>query len=258
MLLDFLKNLLVYLLYPQSEYTVVNTSVYAIEVVIIAYAIFLILRKIKIHVDKNLAISVFPFVVLGSSLRVLVDMNVLKTDIFAAPFSYISVAFITVAVLSIAALLQRKFKIPYFKTVAFIGTLLALFPLLIVITGIVNLYGAFLVAIFVLPWFILLKISKWSLENKIVSFIHIFDATTTFVSIKYFSYSELHVLPNLIIASFTPFSFVLLKVFAVCTILILIDRYCKEREFKNYLKLIIAVLGMATGTRDFFRMLALA
>jgi uncharacterized membrane protein len=121
----------------------------------------------------------------------------------------------------------------------------------------VNLYGAMLVFIFVLPWAVLLKISKWSLENKIVSLIHIFDATTTFVAINYFGYYEMHVLPTFLMGIFGPFSFVLLKAFVVTAILILIDKYCKDKKFKNYLKLIMAILGAATGSRDFLRMLAL-
>jgi len=257
MWMDFLKNILTYLFYPQPEYTVANTLVYVVEVIAIAYLIFLFLRKLKIRIDKNLAICVAPFIVLGSSLRVLVDAQILQAEIFAAPFSYISIALATLIVLAIAMFLQKKYKIPYFKTVAAIGILAAIIPLLIIFSMIANPYAIVLVFVFILPWVIVLKLLKWSLENKIILFIHILDATTTFVGINYFGYYEMHVLPILLMGIFGSLSFIFVKAFAISAILVLIDKYGDNKEFKNYLKLIIGILGSATLIRDFLRMLIL-
>lgn len=255
--IDLLKTVLTYLLYPQSEYTTINTAVYAVETIVIAYLIFIFLKKMKIHIDKNLAVCVAPFIILGSSLRVLVDAKILQTELFAAPFSYISIAAVALIVLAFATFLQRKYKIPYFKTVANIGLLTVMIPLFIIVTKIVNLNVIFLVFAFILPWAIFLKIIKWKLENKLVSFIHILDATTTFVGVNYFGYYEMHVVPTFLMEILSPFSFILIKAFIISAILIVIDRYSEDKEFGNYLKLIIGILGSATLIRDFLRLLLL-
>jgi uncharacterized membrane protein len=79
-----------------------------------------------------------------------------------------------------------------------------------------------------------------------------FDATATFVAMNYFGYGEQHVLPRYIInLSGTPFSFIILKIIAIVLILIGIDKYSKDKEFNNYIKLIIGIIGAATGLRDF-------
>jgi uncharacterized membrane protein len=105
---------------------------------------------------------------------------------------------------------------------------------------------------------VILRFVKWSKENKIVTGLQMFDATTTFVALNYFSYWEEHVLPRFIInLSGTPFSFIILKIIAVVLILLGIDKYSKDKEFNNYIKLIIGILGAATGLRDFISLIVL-
>ena len=55
----------------------------------------------------------------------------------------------------------------------------------------------------------------------------------------------------------TPFSFVILKFIALVAVLFLIDKYSDDKEFSNYIKLIIGILGAATGIRGFLRLFAL-
>ena len=84
-----------------------------------------------------------------------------------------------------------------------------------------------------------------------------FDATSTFVALQYFGYYEQHVVPSIFINIFSPISFVFLKIVGIVAILLLLDRFKGDEEFNNYLKLIIGILGLGTGTRDFLRLLAL-
>jgi len=83
-----------------------------------------------------------------------------------------------------------------------------------------------------------------------------FDASNTFVAVNFFNYFEQHVLPGFFISNFSPFSFVVLKAVVVISVLLLLDKYSDDREFNNYLKLIIGILGAATSTRDFIRIAA--
>jgi len=250
MLYDFF-----YRYFISPGYNIVNTTVYALLLVIGVYFIFLLLKKVKIKIDKKFAIAIAPFIIFGSIMRVIVDSKIIESFLFVSPTIYVVIPLLISMVLLIAILLEKKYKIPYHKTLFLVGLVLASF--VITFIKIVNPYGAMLILLFLLPWLSLLTIARWSLENKIVSLLHIFDAMTSFISIEFFGYAEQHVVPQFFINLFTPFSFVLLKSLAIFLILILIDKECKNKEFKNYLKLIIGILGAATGARDFLRLLAL-
>jgi uncharacterized membrane protein len=255
---EAIKNFLYLLLFPQPEYTFLNTLIYAIEFVLASYLLFIFLKRIKIKVDKKLAISLSSFVLFGSSLRVLEDVGIVRNILFITPLIYLFVGSVMVFVLGISFALQKKFKIHYHKIAFFIGFLLSILNLSLLATRIMNFGAAILVLAFLLPWLILLKIIKWRKENKATLLSQIFDATVTFVGVNFFDYREMHVLPNFLIDLFGPISFIFLKAFVVFSILVLLDKYAKEKEGKNYIKLIIGLLGASTGIRDFLRILLLA
>ena len=55
----------------------------------------------------------------------------------------------------------------------------------------------------------------------------------------------------------TPFSFVVVKLIVVVAVLNILDRYSDDKEFTNYLKIMIGVLGFVTGLRDLLRLVLL-
>jgi len=183
-------------------------------------------------------------------MRILEDSDVLYGRLFITPGIYFLIFGVTISTLLISLLLERKKGIPYFKPMFIVGLILTA-PVL----GILqykNFLGVFYVILFFIPWIILLKLIPWLKENKIVTGLHLFDANTTFVSLSYFGYYEQHVLPRYLInLSGTPFSFVIVKFIALVAILWIIDKYSDDKEFNNYIKLIIGILGAATGIRDF-------
>jgi uncharacterized membrane protein len=67
----------------------------------------------------------------------------------------------------------------------------------------------------------------------------------------------MHVLPNFLIESFGPISFIFLKAFVVFSVLILLDKFLKNGEERNFIKLIVGTLGASTGMRDSLRILLL-
>ena len=177
------------------------------------------------------------------------------SDLFVTPGIYVVTFAIAFSALFLALMVKRKFGIPYFKTL-FISGLLAtafLLPLL----KFVNLEGFLLVFLFYLPWAIILYKVKWNTLNKLVTAAQMFDATSTYVALEFFGYYEQHVVPSLFISIFSPISFIFLKIIGIVTILLLLDKFKGDEEFNNYIKLIIGILGLATGTRDFLRLLAL-
>lgn len=255
MLSDFFTNYFINPILYAEGYNPINTTVYALVLVVAAYLIFRLLQKLKIKVDKRLAIGVSPFVILGSFLRVLNDAGILTSRLFVTPMIYFVVAGITLATLFVSQFLEKRYKVKYHKVMFVVG--LALAAIAVSFFKIVNSYGAILDLAFYLPWPIFFYLIKWNDANKVVASVQMFDATTTFTSLQFFNYREQHVVPNIFINLFSPISFIAVKAVAVIIVLILIDRYADDKEFGNYLKLIIGILGAATSLRDYTRLVNL-
>jgi uncharacterized membrane protein len=103
--LDF-SNFAIYFLTP--GYNPVNTTVYAFVFVVAAYFIFKILRKLKLKVDKELAIGIAPFVIMGSVFRVLDDAGILSGFLFVTPGIYFFISAVTITILFSSLHIQKK------------------------------------------------------------------------------------------------------------------------------------------------------
>ncbi len=250
------EELFDYFFFPEGVgYDVPKTLAYGLVLVAAVYVGYRLFEKLKVRTDERLAIAVAPYVLLGSVLRVLKDMDVLNYQFLVTPGIYSVMAGAVGAIFLISLLFDRKAGVPYFKTMFVVGLLtlgLALSQL-----RLVNFQAAFYVAMFLAPWLLVFKLAKWKASNKIVGSLHLFDANTTFVSMSFFGYLEQHVLPNFFIGLLGPFSFVLLKLAAIVTVLFLIDRFSDNKEFNLYLKIIIGILGASTASRDFIRLLSM-
>lgn len=234
-------------------YNPVNTTVYGILLVIFAYIVYWILKKLQIKIDGKLALAVVPYVIFGSSIRILQDAKIISGYFFVTPGIYFLTFGITFLTLIISRGIERKFNIPYHKIMFIVGLIL-ISPVLGVLEY-NNFLGIGYVLLYFAPWIIFLKLIPWLKENKIVTGLHVFDGTVTFVSLNYFNYYEQHVLPRYLINLFgTSFSFIFLKFIVIVAVLLFIDKYSDDKNFNNYIKLIIGILGAATGTRDFLRL----
>lgn len=252
------KENLDYFLSPkETGYDVPKTALYAVLLVAAAYIVYQILKKLKVKIDKKFVLAVSPYVIFGSCLRVIKDAGVVDSYLFVTPGIYVFVFGMFFVVLVVAMALQKKFKIEYYKSMFVIG--LFLLPFLFSQLGFVNLNGVVIVFVLLIPWIAIFKFVRWSDSNKIVSVLHMFDATTTFVSMSFFGYIEQHIVPTFFINLFGPISFVILKLVVVVGVLYLVDKVSvseEDKEFARYLKLIIGTLGAATGTRDLITLAA--
>lgn len=237
-------------------YTVQSTLVYSIILVVAAYLIFKLLKKLGVKIDRMLAVAVSPYVLLGSTIRSLEDAGLLSSLWFVTPGIYFFIFIIVFAIILIGVALEKKRITKYYKFVFVCGIILA--SIFLSKVNPTNYEGIFLVLAFYSIWPIIFYfLKKWKLENRIVTSVQMFDATTTFVSLNFFGYSEQHVLPTFFIDLFGPLSFIPLKLIAIVTILVLIDKFSDDKEFNSYVKMCIGILGAATGLRDFLSLSAL-
>lgn len=152
----------------------------------------------KIKIDRRFAVAVAPYVVFGGTLRVLKDLGLLTSYWFVTPGIYFLVFFLTITILMFSLFLQKKLKVPYFKTLFTVGILLI--ALNVSQIKIVNPNSFILTAVFFSPWVLFFYFfKKWSVENRIVTAVQVFDATTTATAMAFFGYGEQHILPKFFI-----------------------------------------------------------
>lgn len=252
-----LQDILNYFLAPKrTGYDIPKTMTYGLILVLAVYLIFKLLKKLKIKIDKRLFFAISPYVIFGGILRVLEDIGLISSYLFVTPCIYFLVFLVLIFILGFSLILQKR-DIAYFKTVFIIGLFLNIAVMINLRPS--NFEGFLLVTVFFIPWLLLFGyFLKWSKTNRIVASIHMFDSTVTFVSLNFFGYSEQHILPGFLINFFGPVSFIFVKLIGIVLVLLLIDKFFKDREFNNYLKLIIGILGGATATRDFASLLILS
>jgi len=83
---------------------------------------------------------------------------------------------------------------------------------------------------------------------------HVFDASTTFTGIYFYDYWEQHVLPSYLINAAGPWVMFPIKILIVI-LAIYIAKDIEDENVKNFLKLIIFILGIGPGTRNLSRII---
>ncbi len=243
-----------------SGYNWVNTLTYAIVLVLAIFLVYKVLEKLNIKIDGKFGLSLLPYIFLGSTLRALRDSNYLVSPIFVSPLIYILVFLITFSLLLFSLFLEKKTKIPFQNYFFSFGFILA--GIFFTQIKFLNFTAAGQILGLDLLLFILIfslgrvtKLTK-TLWNKFTIFSQLFDASSTFVSLHFWGYSEQHVLPNLVFGFFGDWSFFLIKLSVVLLLIYFIDSSVKNKNFSNWLKLVIIILGIAQGTRDLLRISA--
>ena len=255
-----------------SGYTVFNTVVYTLILAIFVVAIIKMFKKLDID-PISIFYAIIPFIFLGSSTRALVDNGFYpKTVFLITPGLYILVGLITIASFLLSIYLFNKMEIDYRYTLFFLGIIFSI-PNIILFsklnfTAIIYVLITWIIAslIFMAIAFLVLYVKNKNshnaiekiLEHKInfsIVLAHLFDASTTYVAVEYFNYSEQHVLPNALNQLFdTYLTLFPMKIIVIVAVLYIIDQYFEDQTIKNLLKLTVFVLGLAPGLRNILTM----
>lgn len=255
-----------------SGYTVFNTVVYTLILAIFVVAIIKMFKKLDID-PISIFYAIIPFIFLGSSTRALVDNGFYpKTVFLITPGLYILVGLITIASFLLSIYLFNKMEIDYRYTLFFLGIIFSI-PNIILFsklnfTAIIYVLITWIIAslIFMAIAFLVLYVKNKNSHNAIEKIVkhkinfsivlaHLFDASTTYVAVEYFNYSEQHVLPNALNQLFdTYLTLFPMKIIVIVAVLYIIDQYFEDQTIKNLLKLTVFVLGLAPGLRNILTM----
>ncbi len=250
MISDFIYKYYVYPIEYGTGYNIYNTITYAILFVVLAYFIYKIIPKNANM--KRIAVSSIPFILLGSSLRVLEDAGILHSFVFVTPVVWILVAAYAVATFFISNSFENKYAWAAFGTVPFLIAISHIkfvhlnYFLFIVISSIISSAVSFLIS---------KNFDFMKKENMYLMFVHMFDASTTFTALSTGMYFEEHVLGGLFTRAFGPIGIYFMKIPALLFAFYILEKE-KNENLKYFIKLLILILGLGPGTRNMLRLIA--
>src|SRR3989338_7170460 len=230
---DFFYDYFIDPILSKTGYNSINTLTYAIIAIIALYAIYTLFKKYNIKLDRSFVYSILPFVLLGSTMRVVTDS--IDNGVFKAvtpihelvinshlyDYGYITVSpgiyLVTAAILFISMFVLNALKKPQYLPHVGIALWIPHFLLLIPFMAYV-IHAIPILILAIVPAFAAYKYFKNDIYALIVGG-HALDGAATFWVIDIFGpsvvkqYFEQHVVGGAIGAMFgTFFVFYLVKV----------------------------------------------
>lgn len=256
-----------------SGYNIVNTVTWAVVLGICVFLVIALLRRMKVNINEKLTVSIIPFILAGSSLRVIEDTGVLQQPLaylFITPNIYFLVFAITMCFLVIAKAVANIINRDTLTIFAFFGSIWFIFNMgyLLYLKDIVHLWVPIFVLlsasglVFVL-YHIFRRIGLPGFCDKVnlsIIGVHLMDASSTFSGVDFLGYYEKHVVPAFLI-DLTNTAMVMypLKLLIFLPIIYVLDTQFNEddtsKTLASFLKLVIITLGLAPACRNTIRMM---
>jgi uncharacterized membrane protein len=249
----------------ETGYNPINTLTWALILGIMILVIIKLFRRLELKMDERLIIYTLPYILAGSSLRVIEDADLvapLMKYFLITPLIYFLVFSVTVSSLLIT---RKIIGSDFFRVYAAIG-LIWLSLNLATLTSIGFDYPWVILAVLLMGSIItviiyLLKLKlTWLcfLDNKLnllILYVHMLDASSTYIGMDWFEYYEEHVVPTLLI-NFIGTAMVMfpLKILIILAVLSLIDKSLEDPSLRNLTKLVLITLGLAPAARNTLRL----
>ncbi len=263
-------------------YNSINTLTYAIIAVASAYIIYKLFTRAGVKFDREFIIRTIPYVLLGSTARVVTDsidtgamqaydgmlkpiyLAILNSHVYdygiltTSPGIYVVIGLFAIASMYYS---YRSKNYDFGPKAAFALFLLHLFILIPLMKNV--LFALIILAIasaITYVYSLIIKKNPVALHWLVV-FAQALDGAATFVTLDVFNkmsgggYVEQHVFANALAGTFggsmLPFLFIKVVLAAAIVHILGDERDANER---NFIALIIIILGMAPGVRDMLRL----
>ena len=248
-----------------TSYNPVDTVTWALMLGIMVLALARASKKFDIKFDEGLVAATMPYILAGSSLRVMED-----TRIVIPPLSYLLITpiiyFLVFFVTSSSLVLTRWiWKESYLKAYAGVGTICTLANLAILFrSALENTWILVAVAAMGSAVTGLIYILKGPIPglgfmrakfNLAILLSHMLDASSTYVGVDWFEYREKHVVPTYLIdMAGTAAIMYPLKLMVILPILYIVDETVEDPSLRNLTKLTLITLGLAPAVRNTLRL----
>ncbi|MEW6295651.1 MAG: DUF63 family protein [Candidatus Diapherotrites archaeon] len=279
MISDFFQEYFVKPIIDYSGYNLVNTIVYAAILLFVSFKIiFPFFAKRGISFDFNFVKAVFPYIVLGSTLRIFEDLQLITRNpfpwelgyYFVSPGIYIMIGLFTIVALYASIKAGKKNLYKALKIFGAIGLIADIPVVLFLLFKLKHVQEFIQVLLIVAVVVILIKFLSNKLKTKIfkdnsslmVAAGQAMDGGATFTALTSFStFSEQHVVSNFLMDAvnnatnstfFGPFAFLLVKIVIALLIIYFAETEIKDAKLKNFIKVFVIIIGFAPGIRDSF------
>jgi len=248
-----------------TSYNPVDTITWAIILGLAILGLIKLLRRWDLLMDERLLLSTLPYILAGSSLRVIEDANLV-----AAPWRYLLITplifFLVFLITAACLILSRKiWGEKFYARYAAIGLLWTVFNLAVLSTlGFKNAWviaAVFLLGSLLAGGVLFCRHHLSALKflddrfNQMIIYAHMLDASSTYYGVDWFGYYEKHVVPTFLI-NLTGSAVVMfpLKLAILLPVLYIIDKSMQEPSLRNLTKLTLITLGLAPAIRNTLRL----
>ncbi len=257
--MDIKEFLVEYYLEPLGKYyTLPATLTYAALFLIGIYLVYKLCEKLKLKFTESFIKSLLPFILLGGVVRALRDAEIIYSGyFFVSPPIYFFIFLLTLTSISISKTISNFTKLEFNKTLLLLGC-----ALLFIHSVFIALKNFVAIGLILFLWFSavfsIFFLSKFfpkifSSLNSLAISAQLLDGISASVSISLFGYGEQHVVSGFIISLLGAWSFIPTKFIVSIFAVYMIDKYSDDKNFSNFLKFIIIVLGLALGLRNTLR-----
>jgi uncharacterized membrane protein len=259
-----------------SGYNPVNTFTWALILGICIFGVLRLLEKLEVKITPRFIISVLPFVIAGSSLRIFADspaglVHPPLSYLLITPNIYFLVFAVTIGCLWLSIRLQKAGLIKDFHLIFAGFGLLWFFANIIILLHFHKVVAAY-VPLFVIgagtgltfACYLLARHLKSSMFtdplNLSILLAHLMDASATYIGIDKLGYFSKHVVPTYLI-QLTGTALVMypLKLIIFVGVIYLLDtQFEDDRQSSNMkmlIKMVVLILGLSPATRDTIRMM---
>ena len=259
----FMKYYVYPLTHPHTEvYNIYNTLTYGLILAVMVFAVYKLLTKMNVKVDKNFFFAVTPFIAVASLLRVLRDADILTSNVLVSPLIYIVTFFVTLLVLTICLIVDKysNHEVPYYTPMSLTGISIFLaffvnYRLESTFPGLMIFGLAFIISGAFVMYSKYFKGTLLSNMNLGILSASLLDASSTFVGVQYYGYIEKHVVPNYLIQHLGAWVMFPLKIVVILLALYLIDSTEESENFKNFIKFAILTVTLGPGLRNVLRLM---
>ncbi len=248
--------------FAQSGYTVVQTVVFGILLLVAIYLIYaLFLKKIDTEIDKGFVVAMVPFLLLGGVLRSLGhgDAEIFTGFWFNTPGIHLLIAAYTVPSILLSQYLDGNYDLSFVKWMWIFGGIPFLVcTYLATIVGFPNFevfgYVPGLAAAVAAPLYLVVRFLPKYLSRINYGILsgHLLDASSTFIAVSFFGYTEKHVLPGFLVDLTGAWVMFPLKLAVIWPVIYLLDDVVEDEELLNWLRVVVLALGLALGIRNMF------
>ncbi len=262
---DFIQRYYIDPIIHDTSYNPVDTVTWAIFLCLAVLGLVKLFRRLEIKMDERLVVCTIPYILAGSSLRVIEDADLVQPPasfLLITPPIFFLVFFVTAACL----LLTRKILgEDFYRGYAALG--LAWTTLNLVLLSIVGFRNAWVIAVVfafgsaLTGVILLLRLRLRWLDflddrfNLAIIYAHMLDASSTYVGMDWFGYYEKHVVPTFLIDLVGTAAIMYpLKLLILLPLLKVIDSSIEDPSLRNLTKLTLIILGLAPALRNTLRL----